>query len=303
MDFWARRPITLNLTGLGLFILIGLAITWVGRQMLGMFTTVDPIVTTSWSGPVFYLGLFAATHLVTRLHDHMPAAWSGVGVHRWTLRELGLGLGLGAAMALLAWGPIAVMGGVAMGDGWSGSDILYFLIPMTLNAAGEEILFRGYLFQRVVEIIGPIAATLIASALFAIAHSGNPNVTFVAIVIIFLGGIFFSLAYLRTGSLWLPIGAHIAWNVLLAKVLGLPVSGKEFGDSLLRTSIAGPEFLTGGSFGPEGGLLGAAALALGVWGLLGIPAITYSPYVYASVFKAFRDRRGATDAAVTSSKR
>jgi hypothetical protein len=101
------------------------------------------------------------------------------------------------------------------------------------------------------------------------------------------------LGYIRTGSLWFPIGAHVAWNVLLAKVAGLPVSGIDFGGSLLGTTVQGPEFLSGGAFGPEGGMLGVAALLVGGLLLARLPAITYSPYVSAGLFRAFLARDAA----------
>jgi uncharacterized protein len=297
MDFWARRPLRVNLVGILLVVLATAALAWLGGQLVVLAATADPLIRTTWMTPVFYMALVGATILVARVHDGMPASWTGLGWHRWTVRELGLGLAIGAGMALVAWGPIALMGSVREGEGWSSADVLYILIPMAMRAAGEEVLFRGYLFQRGVEMIGPVAATLLASGLFAAAHLANPNVTSAGIAIIFLGGIFFSLGYLRTGSLWLPIGAHVIWNIVLAKVLGVPVSGAEFGDSLLRTSVHGPELLTGGAFGPEGGLLGAAALIAGIWALMGLPAVSFSPYVYAASFRAFHAKRRGVRAA------
>jgi membrane protease YdiL (CAAX protease family) len=296
MEFWARRPIAVNLIGSGLLIVATVVLAWIGSQAVALLARIDPVIEPAWLAPAFYIALCAATLLVSRLYDQMPPSWSGLGWHRWMPRELALGVAIGCGMALLAWAPIALMGSVERGELWSAADIGYLLIPMVIRAAGEELLFRGYLFQRGVEIIGPVAATLLASGAFAAAHLGNPNVTTLGVVIIFLGGIFFSLAYLRTGSLWLPIGAHVAWNVLLAKVLGVTVSGEAgaFGESLLHTFMRGPEILTGGSFGPEGGVIGALALAAGIAALLALPAVDFSPYVHAEVFKAFyRQRRGA----------
>jgi membrane protease YdiL (CAAX protease family) len=294
MDFWTRRPISVNLVGILLLAVATIALAWLGGQILLLVEGADSILGTSLRAPVFYIALAAATILVARFYDSMPAAWAGLGPHRWALRELGLGLAIGGAMALAAWGPAALMGDVVRAGTWSADDVIYILIPMAIRAAGEEVLFRGYLFQRAAELMGPAVATVLTSVIFAAAHLANPNVTPAGVVVILLGGIFFALGYLRTGSLWLPIGAHVAWNVMLGKVLGLPVSGQDFGDTLLRTTTSGPAILTGGAFGPEGGLVGAAALALGIWALLALPAIMYSPYVYAQVFRAFyKERRGS----------
>jgi len=283
MEFWARRPLHINLIGAVLLAAVWLVLGAGGSWLANRFTL--PL----WWPPNLpaYAALLIATLLVTRFFDRLPAAWAGIGLHRWWGRELLLGILLGGFMGLTAWAPVAA-GGEVHRSGLN--DLGYFLLPMCVNAAGEELLFRGYLFQRGVEVLGPVAATLLASVLFGVMHVANPNATGLAIAIIIIGGIFFSLCYLRTGSLWLPIGAHIAWNVLLAKILGVPVSGREFGDSLLRTVPGGADLITGGAFGPEGGLAGVVALVAGI-ALLLLPWFEYSPYVHADVFRTFHARR------------
>src|SRR2546430_16785770 len=68
-----------------------------------------------------------------------------------------------------------------------------------------------------------------------------------------LAGVLFSLAYLKTRGLWLPIGLHWAWNFTMGPILSLPVSGMRFGPTLLRSQLTGAKWLTGGAYGPEGG--------------------------------------------------
>ncbi len=280
MEFWARRPLHVNLLGGILLILLWLALGGIGVWLAGLMAT------SWWLTPqtISYASLLLATVLVIRFHDRMPLSWGGLGMHRWAGRELLLGLGLGSILALLAWGPVALMGEVRREPM---TDLGYWILLMSVNAAGEELLFRGYLFQRGVESLGPVGATLLASVAFGVAHLGNPNITPLSLGIIMLGGLFFSLCYLRTGSLWLPIGAHIAWNILLAKVLGVSVSGKYFGDSFLRTVPAGSDLITGGAFGPEGGLVGVVAMLAGLCLVARLPLFGFSPYVHAEVFRAF----------------
>lgn len=280
MEFWARRPLHVNLTGILLLLVLWFGLGWIASRLSA---GADLPLWWPQSLPLFG-SLLVATLVVTRFFDRMPATWTGIGFHRGWGRELLLGTGLGCVMAVLAWTPAALSGEVHQGGL---GDLGYFLLPMFVNAAGEELLFRGYIFQRGAELLGPVAATLLASILFGLMHAGNPNVTPLGIAVIMLGGIFFALCYLRTGSLWLPIGAHAAWNILLAKVLGLPVSGKEFGDSLLRTTSHGSEIITGGSFGPEGGIAGIIALIIGIILLVRLPVFVYSPYVHAEVFRRF----------------
>src|SRR5208282_4309884 len=77
-----------------------------------------------------------------------------------------------------------------------------------------------------------------------------------------LVGIPFCIAYLRTRSLWMPIGMHFVWNFLLGFLLGLPVSGLTITPSVFAADVGGPTWLTGGDYGPEGGLLATGAILI-----------------------------------------
>ena len=240
------------------------------------------------------IALLLAILSVTTWYDRMPLAWAGLGLHRWLPRELLTGLGVGIGMTLIAWLPLAWLGGVAPGD-LASLRLPFWGMYFVAGAFFEELLFRGYLFQRAVEIVGPVPATILGSALFAVAHLYNPGINAFAVINIFLAGVFFSLCYLRTGSLWLPVAAHIAWNFLLAKVFGLPVSGLDFGAAFLQTAITGPEVITGGLFGPEGGVAAALALAVGGYVVARTSIVQYSPYVYAGVFKVIFQKQSTAE--------
>ena len=75
-------------------------------------------------------------------------------------------------------------------------------------------------------------------------------------------GVPFAVAYLRTRSLWMPIGMHFIWNFLLGFLLGLPVSGLLVPASVLTARVGGPVWMTGGEYGPEGGVLVTGAILL-----------------------------------------
>jgi uncharacterized protein len=283
MNFWERRGLKTNLIGAVL-----VSLMW--GLLIVSFSIAPPV----WLDYLAYSSLLVVTLFITRFYDDLPAAWVGLGLHQWTARELGFGTLIGLGMAFVAWGIVAASGTLR----WQGMDDFgtYALVSLSIifNAAGEELMFRGYLFQRGIEILGTTTATILGAAIFALAHLFNPYLSWLAIVNIFLAGIFFSLCYLRTGSLWLPMAAHATWNLVLAKVLGVTVSGLDFGRSLLAVGdISGPDWLTGGGFGPEGGAAATVALLLGTVALLKIPAITYSPYVHAGVFHAFYEQQRA----------
>lgn len=100
---------------------------------------------------------------------------------------------------------------------------------------------------------GKVVATVVFSLLFGLAHAWNPNVSVFGLINVMLAGVLLSIAYLQTRALWLPIGIHIGWNFTQGYIWGLPVSGTTQIDPLTISQETGPDLLTGGTFGPEGG--------------------------------------------------
>jgi membrane protease YdiL (CAAX protease family) len=115
----------------------------------------------------------------------------------------------------------------------------------------EELLFRGYPFQKIWKS-HRIAAVLFSSLVFAALHAGNNAFSMLAMANLFFAGILLALAYARYERLWFPIGIHLAWNLLSGPILGYNVSGYESSESVLRTVGRGSPWLTGGYFGIEG---------------------------------------------------
>lgn len=146
--------------------------------------------------------------------------------------------------------------------------LLGTLLFFALAAAGEEAIFRGYPFQALVEGVGFWPATVISSGLFSMAHIANPNIDAIAVANIFLAGVLLSVAYLRTRSLWFATAVHLGWNWMMAALLDFPVSGLVFDTPLYDAVEAGPDWWTGGPFGPEAGLAGTLVLVAGTLWLL-----------------------------------
>jgi membrane protease YdiL (CAAX protease family) len=146
------------------------------------------------------------------------------------------------------------------------SSILIMLLIFALGSWQEELLSRGYWLQNLSEGLNRSLGVLLSSAIFALAHVLNPNLSWLAFLGLFLSGLFLAYGYLRTEQLWLPIGLHLGWNFFEGTVFGFPVSGQYF-YQLIRQSTSGPELITGGAFGPEAGLILLPTLLLGTAGI------------------------------------
>lgn len=173
--------------------------------------------------------------------------------------EFSAGLGTGAALM----GAVTVIMVLAQAVKYTGmaNDSSGRITPLAaaglfllLAAALEEIGFRGYAFQRLVDATGALGAVLISSFLFGLGHFGNPSATLLSTANTALAGAVMALGYLRTRGLWFPIGLHFAWNFVLGPLASFPVSGIGL-ISLFKMQIAGPIWLTGGDYGPEGSVI------------------------------------------------
>ena len=141
----------------------------------------------------------------------------------------------------------------------AGASLWFFTFP----AAGEEALMRGYLLQALAESWGAAWGLWITSFLFGILHLGNPNWSWIGLANILMAGLFLGVVFLKTASLWWATGAHLGWNWAHGFILDLPVSGLELVDTPLYEPVTrGPEWLSGGSFGPEGSVLSTLVLCV-----------------------------------------
>jgi membrane protease YdiL (CAAX protease family) len=195
----------------------------------------------------------------------------GLWFYRGWGRELFRGCALGFAMMALTVAALVAGRGVHYLGFNHGAAQLSLILLRTLalflvGAAAEEVLFRGYGFQRLVDSIGAIGAVTVMSTFFGAVHIGNGSATALSTANTVLAGVILSLAYLRTRALWLPIGLHWAWNFFQGEIFSLPVSGIPFAKPLLRAVAVGPAWFTGGDYGPEGGLaVTVVALAGILW--------------------------------------
>jgi len=225
----------------------------------------------AWIGLVAAL---AASYVMTRFVNRKPFGAIGLAIMPTTLRDFGLGTLLGfLAMGMIALVLLAI-GGLQISPrdldaGTAAWIVLSSVFLFSIGALTEEVLFRGYVFQTLVQGITMLPALIIMALLFAAAHLANPNASMFGIVNVALAALTFSFAYLKTRSLWLPLGLHFGWNFSQTTVFGFPTSGIDFDNhKLFLLTQSGPDWLTGGAFGPEGGALATAALAGWAWYIL-----------------------------------
>jgi membrane protease YdiL (CAAX protease family) len=214
------------------------------------------------------LSVALATFVMTRFVNRKPFSAVGLAMHSGAFRDAAMGCLLGFLM-------MAGIFTVEYGLGFlnvslrnlAPFDVLKIgarsLLLFALSAVFEEFTFRGYLFQTLIQGISFLPATLLFALFFAFAHVWNPNVSLFGLVNVGVAGILLSIAYMKTRCLWLPIGLHFSWNFSQTTVFSFPTSGIEFsGRSLLDLTQSGPVWITGGAFGPEGGILATLALVV-----------------------------------------
>lgn len=148
-----------------------------------------------------------------------------------------------------------------------GTSVAGYLVGMLLAflAVGfyEELMFRGYVLQRLNERASRVAAVIVSSVIFAFMHGVNPGTDVFSLFNTTLIAVLLAVLYFRTGSLWMPIGFHFAWNFSLGYIYSLPVSGIPLHGILdvVQADRASP--MTGGTYGPEAGL--ACTIGLAAW--------------------------------------
>jgi hypothetical protein len=184
------------------------------------------------------------------------------------LRWLGWGLLMGVAPALLTVGvAMATTDAALVPDQGSLTDYLrtvgLTMLVLAPAAASEELAFRGVPQVALAQTFGRVPATICTSILFGLIHVYNPNQTPLGVLNAAVAGVLLTVAFYTPGGLWTAVGAHLGWNTTLA-ALDAPVSGLIFPIPWLNYRPGRPDWLTGGRFGPEGGLLATGALALAI---------------------------------------
>ncbi len=209
------------------------------------------------------LAALIATGIMLRSVD--VCSWADVGLGRRAARVpvVATGWAIGFVAIGAACGVLLGVGWLRIAPGLPGSSLgaaarlTLFFVPAAFS---EEVLSRGYLFTVVRDRIGTRGAVAVTSAAFALLHVFNPGWTVSSLAVVMLAGVLLAAVRVAYDSLYAAWAAHAAWNWVLAVPLHAPVSGLRLEAPDYRTVSAGPVWVTGGEWGPEGGI--AAAIGL-----------------------------------------
>jgi len=202
-------------------------------------------------------------------------AWAGnaLGFSRrhgiYLAGGLTAGAGLAGGIVLIQYlgGWITFVSG-AERVSWASADpiatLVLSLLVFTAAASGEEVLLRGYGFQQLSRALTPTGAACASALTFGALHVKNPGSSGLAVLNTAEFGLLFGLALARHRSLWLPLGVHLGWNLLLG-FLGVRISGLTISVFGLNGVPGGSEWWSGGSYGPEASLLTTASVGLALW--------------------------------------
>lgn len=224
-----------------------------------------------------FLGIVASVVIAGWLLDRRSFVDYGFRFSRRWWLDFAFGLALGAALMLgiflieLVLGWVTITGFFVSADNFAIGILIYVgaFIGVSIQ---EELFSRGYQLRNIAEgmngrFIGPRAALVIgyvgSSIVFGLLHMFNPNASLISTVTITLAGLFLGLGFILTGELAISIGLHITWNFFQGNIFGFPVSGIPINTQLITIQQGGPDALTGGAFGPEAGVIGLAAMAIG----------------------------------------
>ena len=244
-----------------LFLGVGLLASNVGVPML---TKVLPDASLPWLSPALEcLAVLVATRYAVLTLDKTGWWTVGLGASAWSAGALTLGMLAGALAIGIPTGLLIALGDLTFVAAPGGNEVRTLLLSVAVLAPAaltEELLMRGYPFAVLRETWGWPAATALMSVVFGLLHLGNPGVTPLAIANVMAAGVFLAGIRVVTGSLAAAWAAHFAWNWTMSAGFHTVVSGLPFGTPDYRLVDTGPDWLSGGSWGPEGGVISAVGM-------------------------------------------
>jgi membrane protease YdiL (CAAX protease family) len=191
----------------------------------------------------------------------------GLPLNRDSIKRAAQGLFLGLAMVSALIGLIAAAHGFSLGEralaGWDVARYgLSYAVGFTMLAFFEEFSYRGYLQATLTSGVGFWPAAVVLAIFFAAIHLYNPGETALGLIMVACFGLLAAFSLHRTGGIWLAIGMHLAWDWGLTYLYSVPDSGVPAVGHLMKSSLHGSRWITGGLAGPEGSVFAIVVLAI-----------------------------------------
>lgn len=251
---------------------LGVGPNWILRQLHASPDVRTYVGSTiSYGGRLAALVLLSAWGVRTMLHHDVWDLLFPTGPGWWKKLTLGLALSVTGMFLLFlvetqaGWLTVEAWNWQQMAmDAWLRNLWLAFLVNATV-AVGEEALFRGYLLTGLVQAWGIAPGVLVVMFIFASVHllafGAEHTAWYVFVPLLSVPGLMLALAYLRSGSLWLPIGIHFGWNLMQDEIFNL--HGRGVSQLIGAITIQhGPPWVVGTAYGIEVGLLGIVLACL-----------------------------------------
>ena len=206
-----------------------------------------------------------ASWILSRI-ERRPLGDYGLPLTANFAKEFCQGCVFGLCEISLLIGLIAISGGYSFGSlSLSGVAILRWAVVWALVflfvGLFEEFGFRGYILHGLAQLIGFWPAAISLGLVFGYVHSYNPGETWPGELGVFCIAVVFAFTLRRTGSLWLAVGWHAAFDFAESFLYSVPDSGAVLPGHLSNAYLHGPAWKTGGSDGPEASLFSFAVMA------------------------------------------
>jgi len=243
------------------------------KSILGLVGDLDKTESVYWvfRGIVVVVASSLVVWLIRKLIDKKTFISLGLKLDSLAVKDFFIGLVISGLMIGTIFVVLYLSGLLEIDEISWADNIIYVLFNNFLWFFGiglavgwsEELGLRGYLLQNMRDGMGLFWAVLISCLLYGLLHMSNPNSTLLSGSLIAFFGYLRIFGWLRTGQLWLSMGMHAGWDFFQGPLLGFTVSGMKT-QSIIKQTVSGEEWITGGSFGPEAGIIVLPVLILGL---------------------------------------
>jgi membrane protease YdiL (CAAX protease family) len=263
---WGRTDRNRLLIWVGIALLLPAPFLFVAHLRAGRVSSLDTVQTELPAKAIAVFFVLLATWIVSRMEkrpfsDYGIPIRQALGIRFWEGSVWGFAT-LSAILLVLRVSGHFRMDSVSL----TGSAVFRFAFAWAATflavSWSEEFAFRGYWLFSFSRRMGFWRAALLVSVVFGVVHLPNPGENALGILQVFEFGLLMCLTLRRTGNLWFAVGFHAAWDWAETYFYGTPNSGLLGAGRFLSTSVHGPNWLTGGSAGPEGSIITLFTLVL-----------------------------------------